>query len=59
MFDMPEHMMIPVDVNGDGPAEEKMIDHYVCWCGDKTCDKELVDLRAARNKFFKLRARLL
>lgn len=24
-----------------------------CWCGDETCDKELVELRAIKNKFEK------
>lgn len=56
MFGLPEHLMIPVDINGDGPAEGKEIDHYECWCGDKTCDKELVELRAIKNKFEKMMA---
>jgi len=33
MFDMPEHQMMPVDENGDGPVHDNDAVAYRCWCG--------------------------
>lgn len=49
MSDIPKHMLIPVTVTGEGPAEGDDIHHHECWCGDPTCDVELSSLRASVN----------
>lgn len=38
MWDVPEHMMIPVTVNGEGPAEGDDFHHLECWCGNPKCE---------------------
>jgi hypothetical protein len=37
MWDVPEHLLVPVTANGEGPAEGKEIAYYACWCGVKDC----------------------
>lgn len=37
MFDLPEHFPMPVNADGDGPAEKDEFDHLECWCGDSSC----------------------
>lgn len=37
MYDLPEHLAFPVDIEECGPAEGDDVDHYVCWCWDKDC----------------------
>ena len=37
MFDLPEHLAMPVDKNGDGPADGADIYRIVCWCGKFGC----------------------
>lgn len=37
MHELPEHMLIPVDENGDGPVPEAEAAHWVCWCGNADC----------------------
>lgn len=37
MYELPEHLMIAVNVNGDGPAEGDDVAGYACWCGDNNC----------------------
>jgi hypothetical protein len=34
---LPRHIPMPVDVNGDGPAETSDEDKMVCWCKDPKC----------------------
>ncbi len=50
MWDVPEHMMIPVTVNGEGPAEGDDFHHLECWCGNPKCEIELRELRDLRNQ---------
>lgn len=45
MWDVPDHMMMPVTVDGDGPAEGEDVHHLACWCGNQACDVELNMLR--------------
>lgn len=33
MFDMPEHLMIPVTAEGHGPVDEDEAAGWACWCG--------------------------
>lgn len=33
MFEIPEHLPIPVDKNGDGPADPASTVAWACWCG--------------------------
>lgn len=35
MFDVPEHLMIPVNKDGQGPADENETVGMACWCGGK------------------------
>ena len=39
MADLPEHVMIGVDAEGNGPVEEgePRFARYVCWCGREGC----------------------
>lgn len=37
MFELPEHLLIPVDADGNGPAEPENTAREACWCGDNTC----------------------
>jgi hypothetical protein len=39
MYETPAHMLIPVNVDGDGPLDihDPDIAGYVCWCGDPDC----------------------
>lgn len=46
MWDVPEHMLIPVDVDGNGPAEPPDAHHLACWCGDSLCDRAVAELVA-------------
>lgn len=39
MYDLPEHVWIPVTVDGNGPAYDDEFDHWECWCGDVGCEK--------------------
>lgn len=39
MFDIPEHMIIPVDEDGNGPVDEAEAHHWVCWCGNPYCQE--------------------
>ena len=39
MYDMPEHLAIDVDENGDGPAFGDDVAETVCWCGTTGCRK--------------------
>lgn len=50
MWDVPEHMMIPVTVNGEGPAEGDDFHHLECWCGNPKCEIELRELRDLRGR---------
>ena len=36
MYDIPEHVPLGVDENGDGPtpATDPRFDHFTCWCPD-------------------------
>jgi len=36
MHDMPEHTMMPVNADGQGPVPESEAAAYACWCG-KDC----------------------
>lgn len=38
MFELPEHLDIPVNVEGHGPAPEYEAVWWVCWCGDDACE---------------------
>ncbi len=40
MFDIPTHLKMGVNAQGQGPVmeDEPDFDHYECWCGDGTCD---------------------
>lgn len=48
MHDLPEHQMIPVDANGNGPAVN--VHHYECRCGNRACDRALVDLQGWKTE---------
>lgn len=39
MPDLPDHMSIGVDVDGNGPvqADDPRFHTFTCWCGDKDC----------------------
>lgn len=37
MYDVPEHLIIPVNRDGDGPVPDAEFDHYDCWCADPKC----------------------
>jgi hypothetical protein len=38
MYDMPEHWLIPVTEDGQGPALDDDVHHFVCACGnDDSC----------------------
>lgn len=47
MYDMPEHLMMAVNENGQGPADPEETVAFVCWCGTKGCDKFASDTYAA------------
>lgn len=32
MEEVPEHVMIPVDINDEGPAEPENTVRWLCWC---------------------------
>jgi hypothetical protein len=34
MFDVPEHLWVPVNADGDGPVAVWEADHWACWCKD-------------------------
>lgn len=38
MWDVPDHLFIPVTVDGQGPADEADTAYFACWCGDDDCD---------------------
>jgi hypothetical protein len=42
MFDVPEHLTIPVNKYGQGPLEDgdPTFDHYSCWCSSGDNCKE-------------------
>lgn len=40
MFELPEHMLIPCNKDGDGPVPYEEAVKWVCWCEEKDC-KEL------------------
>jgi hypothetical protein len=40
MFDMPVHLLIPVDENGDGPADDSLAVAWEC-VGDRDCKEAL------------------
>jgi hypothetical protein len=33
MHDMPEHLMMPVNAEGQGPVTDAEASAYACWCG--------------------------
>jgi hypothetical protein len=39
--DLPRHLMIPVDANGDGPLDMSSpdVDRWECWCGVLGCEE--------------------
>lgn len=37
MFDIPEHQMMPVNENGQGPVPDQEAARFVCWCGKDGC----------------------
>jgi hypothetical protein len=37
MWDMPDHLAIPVDELGNGPADEADTVATACWCGNWEC----------------------
>lgn len=37
MFDVPEHLIIPVNEQGQGPVDEAEAHHWACWCGKESC----------------------
>lgn len=38
MWDLPDHFMIPVNADGDGPVDEADADHWACWgCDGVDC----------------------
>jgi hypothetical protein len=37
MFDLPDHLLIPVDGDGNGPVDEADAHHWACWCGRPDC----------------------
>ena len=39
MWDMPEHLEVPVNADGQGPVSDAEADHYVCFCGTPGCTK--------------------
>ena len=32
MYDVPDHLLIPVTADGKGPADETDAHHMECWC---------------------------
>lgn len=34
-----EHVLIPIDAQGNGPCDEDDACVYVCWCGEPGCTK--------------------
>lgn len=47
MYDMPEHLVMPINAQGQGPAKPEETVAFVCWCGTKGCDKFLTEEWAA------------
>jgi hypothetical protein len=39
MHDLPEHYPIPIDKDGNGPAEGDDVVRIACWCGDDDCER--------------------
>lgn len=39
MFELPDHLPMPVNVNGQGPADEDEAVATVCWCGNEKCEE--------------------
>lgn len=40
MYDLPEHLQIEVNADGQGPeTDPTLVVGTVCWCGKETCDK--------------------
>lgn len=41
MYDLPEHLWMGVNRDGEGPVSEREPDFwdYVCWCGEPGCTK--------------------
>ncbi len=37
MFEVPEHLPMPVNANGQGPVEEAEAESWTCWCGNPAC----------------------
>lgn len=39
MFDLPEHLPLPVNAQGQGPADPDDTVAVVCWCNDPACQE--------------------
>lgn len=39
MPDFDEHVLLPLDINGNGPCDEDDVAVYVCWCGKAGCTR--------------------
>lgn len=38
MYELPEHLLMGVDKDGNGPVGFGEEDHWACWCGDPRCN---------------------
>lgn len=47
--DLPAHLPMGVDSQGRGPADQRDIHHYVCWCADPACSLTLALAQARRS----------
>ena len=41
MYDVPDHFLVPRNVNGEGPVNEDEAHHWGCWCKDDADCKEV------------------
>lgn len=41
MPDLPEHVMMGVNAQGQGPVmeDDPEFDHNICWCGEEGCER--------------------
>lgn len=39
MYEIPEHFPMPLNADGQGPAEPAETVRVVCWCGDEACER--------------------
>lgn len=41
IWDVPQHLLIPVNENGEGPVPLEEAEMFLCWCGIAECPGEI------------------